>query len=86
MVVPPSPDVVASVASLRSALRIPPKALVVCRHGGSDSFDIPFAHDAVLTLLLRHNHSSLHFLFLNTRPLMTRLQMLFLNQSIPMLV
>jgi glycosyltransferase involved in cell wall biosynthesis len=51
-------------SDLRAELGIPPQALVFGRHGGSDSFDIPFAH-VVIQELVKHR-SDLYFLFLGT--------------------
>jgi hypothetical protein len=56
-----------SVENLRRALNIPSEAKVFGRHGGGDTFNIPFVRDAVL------HHASQnpgdHFVFLNTEPI-----------------
>lgn len=54
-----------STESFRAELGIPPDALVLGRHGSYDSFDIPFVHSAVLTLLDRN--PTLYFVALNTK-------------------
>jgi hypothetical protein len=51
---------------MREALSIPRDAIVFGRHGGSDTFDIDFAHKAVRKTAQRRPH--LYFVFLNTEP------------------
>ncbi|MCA8942447.1 MAG: hypothetical protein KDB80_07775 [Planctomycetes bacterium] len=53
---------------LRDELGIPPDAVVLGRHGGPDTFDIPFVHDVVREIVPRRD--DLWFVFLNTRPFM----------------
>jgi hypothetical protein len=48
---------------LRKELGIPKDALVIGRHGGKDTFNIHFAHSAVIDALERDD---IYFLFLNT--------------------
>ncbi|NCY21524.1 hypothetical protein EBX31_06165 [bacterium] len=50
---------------LRHQLGIPEDAVVFGRHGGEDSFDIPWVQSAVLETARKT--PSVHFLFLNTR-------------------
>lgn len=50
--------------TFRKELGIPEDSLVLGRHGSYGSFDIPFVHSAVLTLLERN--PTLHFVALNT--------------------
>ena len=50
---------------LRTELGIPPEAIVLGRHGGEDSFDIPWVQRAVVEIA--REHPDLWFLFLNTR-------------------
>lgn len=52
--------------SLREMLGIPPGARVFGRHGGWDTFNIPFVRKAVLKHGQRHPED--HFVFLNTEP------------------
>jgi hypothetical protein len=54
------------VGDLRNELGIPRDAIVFGRHGGSDSFDIPFVHTVVQELA--HQTENLFFLFLGTNP------------------
>jgi len=56
-----------SAQNLRKSLGIPAKAKVFGRHGGWETFNIPFAREAVA----RHArlHSGDHFIFLNTEPI-----------------
>lgn len=56
-------------ASFRSELGIPNDAIVLGRHGSYDSFDIPFVHNAICTLLDRN--PNMHFVALNTKPFAT---------------
>ena len=53
--------------SRRQALGIPPEARVFGRHGGWDTFNISFAHQAVREHARRHRKD--HFVFLNTQPI-----------------
>ena len=57
--VPPSQD-------MRKQLGLPADAFVVGRHGGFETFDIPFVHAAVREALTRR--PDLHFVFLSTKP------------------
>lgn len=56
-----------SAVNLRKSLGIPTGARVFGRHGGWETFNIPFAREAVA----RHarGHSEDHFVFLNTEPI-----------------
>ena len=53
--------------NLRSRLKIPASARVFGRHGGWDTFNIPFARTAVAEHAQRHPED--HFVFLNTEPI-----------------
>ena len=50
--------------NMRSKLGIPPNALVVGRHGGYDTFNIPFVVETVKKVLNKRN--DIWFVFLNT--------------------
>eukprot|EP00747_Dinoflagellata_sp_TGD_P169266 gnl/TRDRNA2_/TRDRNA2_197826_c0_seq1.p1 gnl/TRDRNA2_/TRDRNA2_197826_c0~~gnl/TRDRNA2_/TRDRNA2_197826_c0_seq1.p1 ORF type:complete len:422 (-),score=21.21 gnl/TRDRNA2_/TRDRNA2_197826_c0_seq1:51-1316(-) len=64
MVIPP--DVNArSYGNLRAELNITQDALVLCRHGGPDQFDLPDAQQAVIRTARQYN-KKLHFVMLNT--------------------
>ena len=52
---------------LRQALGIPTKAKVFGRHGGWDTFNIPFVREAVVQHAQQNPEN--HFLFLNTEPM-----------------
>jgi glycosyltransferase involved in cell wall biosynthesis len=52
---------------LRQALGIPTKAKVFGRHGGWDTFNIPFVRKAVVQHAQQNQED--HFLFLNTEPM-----------------
>ena len=49
---------------MRKELKIPPNALVLGRHGGSDTFNLPFTHNAIQQAL--QEREDLWFVFLNT--------------------
>jgi len=49
---------------LRTELNIPKDAIVFGRHGGADTFDVPFAHEAVIEIAKRRD--DIYFLFLYT--------------------
>lgn len=66
VVVPPDPVLVAQATSYRMQFGIPEKALVVCRHGGNVTFNIPYVKHGILDLLDRHNEQQLQFIFLGT--------------------
>ena len=51
-------------ADLRSELGIPPDALVFGRHGGYETFDIPFVHEVVVQLA--RTRADIHFVLVNT--------------------
>jgi hypothetical protein len=50
---------------LRKQLNIPAEAKVFGRHGGEDSFDIPWVHKVIVEMSKKN--PSTHFIFLNTR-------------------
>jgi hypothetical protein len=56
-----------SAENLRSKLGIPVTAKVFGRHGGWDTFNIPFARKVVAEHARRHPED--HFVFLNTQPI-----------------
>lgn len=49
---------------LREMLGIPEEAIVFGRHGGLETFDIPFAHEVVKHIVSKR--SDIYFLFMNT--------------------
>jgi hypothetical protein len=53
--------------NLRSRLKIPASARVFGRHGGWDTFNIPFVRAVVAEHARRHPED--HFIFLNTEPI-----------------
>ena len=53
--------------NMRGKLGIPTKAKVFGRHGGADTFNIPFVRKAVLQHAQKNSDD--HFLFLNTQPI-----------------
>lgn len=56
----------AKVPDLRKHLNIPESALVICRHGGKDTFNLHFAHAAIDQLVHEFKFSQLHFILMNT--------------------
>lgn len=81
MVVPPDPIQVAQAISYHQQFDIPHKALVVCRHGGNNTFNIPFVKQGILDLLDRYNESRLHFVFLGTEKFQHDFTKLALNTT-----
>lgn len=62
--------------TFRAELGIPEQATVLGRHGSYGSFDIPFVHKAIFTLLERN--PNLHFVALNTAPFGTHKRLHYL--------
>lgn len=62
--VPHMINLVAEDGDLRTELSIPKDAIVIGRHGGIDTFDIPFVHKVVEEFAA--HHPGHYFLFLNT--------------------
>ena len=56
-----------SAENLREKLKIPAEARVFGRHGGWDTFNIPFVRKVVADHARRHTAD--HFVFLNTKPI-----------------
>lgn len=52
--------------NVRKELGIPEDALVIGRHGGKDTFDLPFVHEAIKQVL--DKRKDVYFLFLSTNP------------------
>lgn len=66
--------------NIRSHFGIPNTATVIGRLGGYNSFDVPFAADAVKLILdLRSDY---YFLFVNTRPFYIHPRLIYLNPII----
>ena len=64
--VPHMVDLAPATLDLRRHLAMPPDAVVLGRHGGSDSFDLPFARREVIRAA--RQRPDLWFLFLGTKP------------------
>ena len=60
---------------IRAALNIPKDALVIGRHGGKESFDLPFVHKAVADIL--NVRKDVYFLFLATNPFITHERVIY---------
>jgi hypothetical protein len=60
----PIPAVSTGMASLRHVLHIPKDAIVFGRHGGMDTFNLPWFLECVNRLVDAHRH--IYFLFMNT--------------------
>lgn len=69
-----------SVNIFRRELCIPDCATVFGRHGGSDTFDIPWVKSAIVKVV--HNNPNLYFIFINTPAFTTHPQIFFLNKII----
>lgn len=65
-VVPHMVHLPAESGNLRQTLGIPPEAIVFGRHGGFETFDLPFVQDVIGNLI--YQRPDIWFLFLNTRP------------------
>jgi len=61
----------------RDFLNIPKSALVFGYYGGLDSFNIPFAREAVINTA--RNHKNIYFLFMNSNQFCDEPNVLFLN-------
>lgn len=65
--------------SFRSELGISENMLVIGRHGSYDSFDIPFVHTAVVSLLERN--PNMVFVALNTKPFASHPRILYIPRT-----
>lgn len=66
MVAMPNAELVKATKSFRRQYNISKGSLVVCRHGGDDSFNIQYVKWGIMQLVEKYNTSKLHFLFLDT--------------------
>ena len=65
---------------LRSELGIPKDALVFGRHGGSNTFDIPFVYTAINRIL--NERKDVYFVFLATTPFMKHDRVIFIPWAV----
>jgi hypothetical protein len=65
---------------LREKLKIPGDAIVIGRHGGYGTFDIPMTHAAIIDFLKTNTNT--YFLFMNTRPFYTHDRIIYLDKQI----
>lgn len=72
--VPHMIDLPSPTKNFRDFLGIPQDALVIGRHGGFDSFDIPFVKKVVEAIT-----KDVYFLFVNTRPFCSNTNILHIN-------
>lgn len=63
--------------NMRQQLGIPNDAIVIGRHGGIDTFDMPWAYEVIKTALL--NRTNLYFVFLNTPKFIDHQRVIFLD-------
>lgn len=63
----------------RGFLNIPKDALVVGRHGGKNTFNLPWAHLAIKNALSQREN--LYFVFLNTTPFITHPRVIYLEPT-----
>jgi hypothetical protein len=70
--------------NLREELGIPSDAIVIGRHGGFNSFDIPFVHEAIKNYLEKYDESNpnIYFLFLNTEKFYKHPNIIYLDKII----
>ena len=74
MIVPPNQIlelINTSVVSFRKQLNIPEEAVTFCRLGGSNTFDVKAAQEAVINAVKKFNTSRLHFVFMGTDKFLT---------------
>jgi hypothetical protein len=62
--------------NLRSEWGIPQDALVYGRHGGADTFDLPYVHQAIHQFL--HERKDVYFVFLSTNKFIEHERVIFL--------
>jgi glycosyltransferase involved in cell wall biosynthesis len=62
--------------NLRAELNIPEERLVIGRHGGINTFDLPFVYEAIAKIL--EVRKDLHFLFLSTREFIKHERVIFI--------
>lgn len=63
--------------SVRRYLNIPKDAIVIGRHGGYDTFDIPFVYKAIMDTL--NKRSDIYFIFLSTKPFIQHERVFFFD-------
>jgi hypothetical protein len=73
-------DPAISVDIFRRQLHIPDSATVFGRHGGSDTFDIPWVKSAIARVV--QTNPNVYFIFINTPAFTTHPQIFFLNKII----
>jgi FkbM family methyltransferase len=78
-VVPHMIDLPGTSEDMRTELGIPPGALVFGRHGGFETFDIPFVKQVIAQIVAER--SDIYFLFLFTQPFIQHPQVLFLPET-----
>ena len=59
------PPPISNPNNLRGVLNIPQDAIVLGRHGGAETFDIPFVHNAIKNFVI-NGPTNVYFLFMNT--------------------
>ena len=67
---------------LRESLSIPKESLVFGRHGGTETFDIPFVHDAIRDIL--NKREDVYFLFMNTNMFCQHPRVIYLSGTTDM--
>jgi len=66
--------------NFREFLKIPNDAIVFGRHGGSDTFDIPFVHN-VIKYIVENNSDNIYFLFMNTNIFYKHPRIIYLDST-----
>lgn len=66
--------------NLRKKLNIPKNAIVFGRHGGIDTFDMPWTYEVIAEVLKQKNN--IYFLFLNTQKFINHERVIFLDKII----
>ena len=73
-------DLPNSSENLRDELHIPKDAVVLGRHGGAHTFDIPFVQDAIRVFL--QTNANTYFLFMNTKQFYEHPRILYLDKNV----
>ncbi len=66
--------------NLRKDFNIPENAIVFGRHGGRDTFDLPFVRHVIKTII--RNRSDIYFIFVNTPPFDNHKNIIFFDQIV----
>lgn len=74
------PEFISKGSKFKEKMGIPMSAIVFGRHGGYDTFNIPFVHDVVASIV--GMHKNIYFVFVNTNKFINHPQVKFLAPMI----